>query len=202
MSSALLIPPPSELSSIRHENQNLHQSTSKYPSSNFTSTETLMLEELDASLGGATDVRHAVANFMKSAKELQKILQDGNEIHCFRTCLPNSSDDVNQQASQLFTLVSKLFHKALASNETVRNVTTQALHDVFFIAKRSVAVHDSAKVAHEQSVRAPRLPIVPFSLSTLFLYNKNENADSDSSRQQHRPTHLFCLESVDNEVMK
>ena len=85
VSAARLITSRSDPSSIRHGNQKLHQSASKSPSSNFTSTEALMLEEAGASLGGDTGVRHAIANFMKSAKELGMILEDGNEIHCFFT---------------------------------------------------------------------------------------------------------------------
>ena len=112
------------------------------------------------------------------------ILQDRNEIHCFLTCLPNSSDDRNKQVSQLFTLVSKLFQKALVSTETGRNITTQAFRDVFLIVKGAVAVDHSAEVAHESSIRAPRLPIAPFSLPPWFPDNKNENIDSDSNRQQ------------------
>ena len=71
-----------------------------------------------------------------------------------------------------------------------------------FIAKRAVAVDDSAEVAHEQSIRTPRLSIVPFPLLTWFPYSKNGNVDSDSNRQQHRPTYLFFRESVVNEIMK
>ena len=107
----------------------------------------------------------------------------------------------NGHKQHLFTLVSNLFHKALISSELGRSITTQALRDVFFIAKRSLEANSRTRSTSVHFLRSTS-PEVPFTLPTWFRYNPSEIHESASSTEPNRPTYIFCRESVVNEIMK
>ena len=121
------------LDSLSTSDANANYLTESRPETIFhlTSTEAQMTEETGNHLGGSKEVRQALVQLVQSAKELQNLLRDDDEAHCFVTCKSSSGLRTSDQKLELFTLSSRLFHKALLSDGLRKGVTIQALRDVF-----------------------------------------------------------------------
>ncbi len=89
-----------------------------------------MLERAGDKIVRTIKIRNAILNLGYVAKYLQSIIGVDNEVHFFISTL---SDD--SATSELFKIVSKLFLNALRSDTIGANVSSQALRDVFQLAR-------------------------------------------------------------------
>ncbi len=129
----------------------------------FIPNESQMMEEAVTTLVYSGEICRALKQFVKSAKELQTLLHGGKEIHCFPTCASRSNPNRDEELSELFTLVSTFFHKALRSNQIGRNVPSQALGDLFLIARCAIQVETSHEIT-DSTVPRNESHVVPFTL--------------------------------------
>ncbi len=80
MSAARLLVPRLATSSSQNAAQQCSTSRNEISSFEFTSMEAGMMDVAGKSFGGSSSVRHALANFMNAANELQTFLPGGNEF--------------------------------------------------------------------------------------------------------------------------
>ena len=138
----------------------------------LSSIDALMLEDAGDKIGGTTETRNAILNMAQAAKQLQSIIGIDGEVHVFISPLSN-----NSTTSELFTIVSKLFHNALRSGTVGANLTSHALRDLFQIARISVA----NKLPGGIETRAT--PCVSFSLPDWFPWNARQNLGTISNER-------------------
>lgn len=115
-----------------------------------------MMEHAENHLGGSHEIRRAIVQLATSAKELQNFLHQSDEVNCFVGCKSSSGLGMWSRRSELFTLVSRLFHKVLRSNELV--ITSRINRFVKFF-------HLQAFNKANKFKRSPMLPCITISYS-------------------------------------
>ena len=168
---------------------------------NLTSTEAAMLASASNVLGGSSEIRAALTEFATSAKALQGLLADNQQVHCFVCCASGNEVGNSKPTLELFTIVSELFHKALCSGNVGMSVTSQILRDAFIFADRSIKRRTPAAQMQRDSVRT-KLPMPNFTLPGWFPYSVSRKTNDVTESAPTRTVYLFCRERVMREILK
>lgn len=152
----------------------------------FSSVELAMVNEATNAFGGSDGIRAGLNDLVRSAHNLKAILPEGSDVHCFI-----SGKKMNSEEVHLFTLVSSTFHEALSSIRIGSTIVSQAIRDVFLLARQS---------NRDVAVRAPPVQTetraVPDVVVPEWFPWSQIRADDVTAT---RPTYIFCRERIMSE---
>jgi len=102
----------------------------------LSAVESAMVKEATNALGGSDEVRSSLNDIVQASRRLQAILPEGSDIYFFVSGKKSNSEEIH-----LFTLVK--FHQALASCHRSPTIVSQAIRDLFIMARRFIAQNNN-----------------------------------------------------------
>jgi len=150
-------------------------------------------------MGGSDSIDKNVRNFMEAAKALQEVVPEGANLHCFISC-PSINNRSGGEESNLFPLVSNLFHTALHASRRGSTVVGQALRDTFLIAHR---VSNGRFFTARPSLTIPGIETsqrIPSLILPEWFPSMPDSSEVSPAHESSIPQYILCRHSIMNEI--
>ena len=109
------------------------------------------------SLGNSTIIRRCVYELVRVAIELQNLIGEIGQVHCFLSC--NSKDPVILiENKNLFPTASKQYHSNLMINNIGASIAAQEIHEGFRMSRKDCHDHLQSSAKETAAIMEIKLP--------------------------------------------